>query len=105
MTVIRTRRIDLKQAAIDKFESLIKEKYKLLKTDTIWFEKSEGEISHASCTDGYNIFYRHNGTRIFPRAVKGRELILIIEAIKSNNFFGFIKIENQRCKVRPKRQR
>jgi hypothetical protein len=105
MTVIRTRRIDLKQAAIDKFDSLIKEKYKLLKTDTIWFEKSEGDISHTSCLDGYNIFYRHNGTRVFPRAVNGRELLLIINAIKNNDFYGFIKLDNQRCKVRPKRQR
>jgi hypothetical protein len=105
MTIIRTKRIDLKQLAIDRFNFLIKEKFKLLKTDTIWFENSEGEVSHASCRDGYNIFYRHNGTRVFPRAVKGKELVQIIESIKGDNFFGYLKIDNQRCKVRPKRQR
>jgi len=105
MTIIRTRRIDLKQVAIDKFNSLIKDKYKLLKSDTIYFEKEKGEISLVTCADGYNIFVRKNGSRVFPRAVVGKELLDIIDCVKNDKFFTYIKIKEQNCKVRPKVKR
>jgi hypothetical protein len=102
MTIIRTRRIDLKQVAIDKFDSLIKDKYRLLKSDTIYFEKETGEVSSVTCAEGYNIFLRRNGYRVFPRAVVGKELLDILDCIKNGKFFTYIKIKDQNCKVRPK---
>lgn len=102
MTIIKTRRIDFKQITIDKFDSLIKEKYKLLRTDTIYFEKENGDISSVTCSDGYNIFLRKAGYRIFPRAVNGKELLDIIQCIKDNKFYTYLKIKDQNCKVRPK---
>jgi hypothetical protein len=102
MTIIRTRRIDLKQVAIDKFDSLIKDKYRLLKSDTIYFEKENGEVSSVTCTEGYNIFSRRNGSRVFPRAVVGKELLDIIDCLKNGKLFSYIKIKDQNCKVRPK---
>jgi hypothetical protein len=105
MTIIKTRRIDLKQITIDKFDSLIKDKYKLLKSDTIYFEKEKGEVLSVTCSDGYNVFVRKNGYRIFPRAVDGKELLDIIDCVKNDKFFTYIKIKDQNCKVRPKVKR
>jgi hypothetical protein len=60
-------KLDLKTTAQQTFEKLVNPKYKLLKTYTIYFEKEGGEISSVSALDGYNICFRKDGSRIFPR--------------------------------------
>jgi len=95
-------RLDLRDRVIKKFENLVTPKYKLLQTNTIFFEKEGGEISYVTCKEGYNIFVRKDGIRTFPRAIDGKEFMEIIHCLKKNKFFTYIYTDNQRCKVRPK---
>lgn len=88
---IRTKKINLKQITIEKFDSLIEDKYKLLKSDTIYFDKESGDIEMVTFRDGYNVFLKKGGYRIFPRAVNGKEFIDIINCIKENKFYSYTK--------------
>jgi hypothetical protein len=104
MIINNPKRMDLKEIAIRRMENLINPKFKLLKTKKIYFEKDSGEISSISCEDGYNIFYRITGGRVFPRAVNNRELIDIINCIDRGNIYSWSLIGDQKYKVRPKRK-
>jgi hypothetical protein len=97
-------KINLRDRVIRKFESLIEPKYDLLKTKKIYFDKTLGEISHVTTAQGFNIFVRHDGSRVFPRAIDGKELMDIIQCIKKNDIYTFIYTENQKCKVKPKKR-
>lgn len=98
-----TNRINLRQKAIRKFESLIMPNYKLLKTNTIFFDKELIEVKYATCKDGYNIFVRKDDSRVLPMAVNGKDLMDIINCLNQNQFFSYVYTGEQRCKVKPKK--
>lgn len=85
---VRTKRMNIRQIIIEKFDLLIEEKYKLLKSDTIYFDKESGEIESVNFRDGYNVFFKKGGWRIFPRAINGKEFLDIINCIKNNKFYA-----------------
>lgn len=97
-----SNKINLRQRAISKFESLLMPKYRLLKTNTIFFDKELSEVQYVTCKDGYNVFIRKDGSRVFPLAVKGKDLIDIIHCLNQNKFFSYVYTEEQRCKIKPK---
>jgi hypothetical protein len=103
------RRLDLKQKCIDKLETVSNRKFPILRTNKLYFEKPIGEISAilretptSPYSSPWNVLIRTNGTRVFPRAVDGKYLIEIIEALQSNRFFSYIDREGEKCKIRPK---
>ena len=97
-------KINLRERVVKKFVSLIEPKYDLLKTKKIYFDKTQCEISYVTCVEGYNIFVRHDGSRVFPRAIDGKELMDIIQCVKKNDIYTYIYTENQKCKVKPKKR-
>lgn len=100
---MKITRLNIKEKVIQKFESLLTPKYRLLSTDAIYFENFSGNISYVTCKDGYNIFVRKDGSRVFPRAIEGKDLMDLIQCLKKNNYFGYFYVENQRCKVKSKK--
>ncbi len=98
-----TNRINLRKKAIKTFEKLITRNYKILKTHTIFFDKELIEVSYVTCKDGYNIFVRRDGSRVFPIAVNGKDLIDIINCLNQNQFFSYVYTDAQRCRVKPKK--
>lgn len=104
--ITTSRKLDLKSIVVKKLEEIVDKKYNLLKVKSIYFEKDGGIISHISITDGYNILISKNGTRIFPRAVNGHELIDMINCLKLNRFYGYITdTDNKKYKIRPKNKK
>lgn len=103
---ITSRNTDLKSLVVKRLEEIVDIKYKLLKVESIFFEKEGGEISYISISNGYNILIRNNGTRVFPRAANGKELVDIINCLNSNNFYGYITdVDKKKYKIRPKNKK
>jgi hypothetical protein len=97
------KRLDIQELVLKKLDKIIYPKYRLFRNNKIYFEKEGGEISCISCADGYNIFFRKDGSRVFPRAVQNRELYEIVKCIERGDIYSWSIIGDQKCKVRPKR--
>jgi len=97
-------KLNLKSLVVSKFERVLKDKYKLLKTDTIYFE-SNSEIEFVTCSDGYNIFYKKSGGRTYPYTLNGNTTLSLLKCLNENNFYSYYNINDTKCKVKPKKQR
>lgn len=103
---VTTKNLDIKSIVIKKLEEIVEKKYSLLKVKAIYFEKDGGDISYISVSDGYNILIRKDGSRVFPRAVNGHELLDIINCLRLNRFYGYITdADNKKYKIRPKNKK
>lgn len=101
--MIYNKRLDIKDIAVNKLNRIITPKYKLLRTKKIWFNHNPGDISSITFEDRYNILVRTNGSRVFPRAIKGEHLLKLISYIESNDIFTYFESNGQKCKVKPKK--
>ena len=97
-------KLNIKSLVLSKFEKTLKDKYKLLKTDTIYFD-SKSDIEFVTCSDGYNIFYKKHGGRIYPISISGKLILSLLDCLIDNNFYSYYNINDTKCKVRPKKQR
>ena len=96
------KKLDIKEVVIDKIGVLVRQKYSLLKTSKIWFETPIGEITSILLREGNNVFVKSTGDRIFPRAVKGGDLMKVIDSLNKNQIFSYIETGGQMLIVRPK---
>lgn len=101
------RFLDLKTKAIDKLLKVSGPKFKLLKTNKIYFDKPIGNITaltNETGEDNWNVLIRLDGTRVFPRAVDGSDLLKIIKNLETNQFFSYLEINGTKSRIRPKRK-
>jgi len=99
------KRLDLKEIAMNKLESLVQKKCNAIKSDNVWFEKPVNDIMCANHKYGYFTFTQKDGKYVYTNAIKGKDIINMIEQIRSNSFFAYIENSNGKfVKIRPKRK-
>lgn len=99
------RRFDVKEIAIDKLEEKIGRKCKTFKTDNLWFEKPIGSIMSVSYRHGYFTLITKEGKTVFPRYIKGYNMIEMIKTIDENRIFFYIETDGKHLKIRPKNRK
>ena len=99
------KRLDLKEIAMNKLESLVQGKCNVVKADNVWFETPVNDIICANHKYGYFTFTQKSGTYVYSNAIKGKDLVNMIEQINSNRFFSYVESNNGKfIKIRPKRK-
>ena len=100
------KRLDLKEIAMNKLEKLVQKKCNAIKTDNVWFETPVNDIMCANHKYGYFTFTQKSGTYVYSNAIKGKDLVNMIEQISSNSFFSYVENTNGKfIKIRPRRKK
>ena len=100
------KKFDIKDIAINKLEKLVKRKCLSIKVDNIWFDRPVGNIMCVNMKYGYITFAQKDGTYLYINSIKGKDIVNMIDQIKSNNFFSYTETKTsvlRSLKIRPKK--